>query len=183
MPHSTYTGPPATIGDMRRHGLSAFIIECAALYCYHQARIEFDALRLPDELYAIDATKRGDITASGRIWQYDKIKRSISTGAIANGLLFYADFTGYLHCLDVNTGHPYWTHDMLSTVWGSPMAIDGKVYLGDEDGDVLVMEAGKQEKLIATMSMGSTVYSTPVPVNGTLFVTNRDQLFAIARKP
>jgi outer membrane protein assembly factor BamB len=72
---------------------------------------------------------------------------------------------------------------MLSTVWGSPMAIDGKVYLGDEDGDVLVMEAGKQEKLIATMSMGSTVYSTPVPANGTLFVTNRDQLFAIARKP
>jgi len=137
----------------------------------------------PGHLYAIDATKRGDITASGRIWQYDKIKRSISTGAIANGLLFYADFTGYLHCLDVNTGHPYWTHDMLSTVWGSPMAIDGKVYLGDEDGDVLVMEAGKQEKLIATMSMGSTVYSTPVPVNGTLFVTNRDQLFAIARKP
>ena len=32
-------------------------------------------------LYAIDATKRGDITQSGRIWHYDKIRRSISTGA------------------------------------------------------------------------------------------------------
>jgi hypothetical protein len=49
MPHSTYTGPPATIVDMRRIGVSAFIIECAALYCYHQARVEFDALALPDE--------------------------------------------------------------------------------------------------------------------------------------
>jgi hypothetical protein len=57
------------------------------------------------------------------------------------------------------------------------------VYLGDEDGDVLVMEAGKQEKLIATVSMGSNVYSTPVPANGALFVTNRNQLFAIAGKP
>jgi outer membrane protein assembly factor BamB len=137
----------------------------------------------PGHLYAIDATKRGDITTSGRLWQYDKIKRSISTGAIANGLLFYADFTGYLHCLDVNTGQPYWTHDTLSAVWGSPMVIDGKVYLGDEDGDVLILEAGKQEKVIATVNMGSNVYSTPVPANGTLFVTNRNQLFAIAQRP
>jgi outer membrane protein assembly factor BamB len=137
----------------------------------------------PGHLYAIDATKRGDITVSGRLWQYDKIKRSISTGAIYNGLLFYADFTGYLHCLDVTTGRPYWTHDTLSAVWGSPMAIEGKVYLGDEDGDVLIMEAGKQEKAIATNNMGSNVYSTPVPANGTLFVTNRNQLFAIAQKP
>ena len=136
----------------------------------------------PGHLYAIDATKRGDISTSGRLWHYDKIKRSISTGAIVNGLLFYADFTGYLHCLDVNTGQPYWIHDTLSAVWGSPMAIDGKVYLGDEDGDVLIMEAGKQYKLISTVNMGSNVYSTPVPANGTLFVTNRNQLLAIAQK-
>ena len=31
-------------------------------------------------LYAIDATKRGDITETGRLWHYDKIRRSISTG-------------------------------------------------------------------------------------------------------
>jgi hypothetical protein len=55
MPHST--GPPATIADMRRIGLSAFVVECAALYCYHQARIEFDALDLPDELSSLDITK------------------------------------------------------------------------------------------------------------------------------
>ena len=62
------------------------------------------------------------------------------------------------------------------------MAIDGKLYLGDEDGDVLVFEAGKQEKVVAKNGMGSNVYSTPVPANGTLFVTNRSQLFAIAQK-
>jgi hypothetical protein len=57
MLRSIYTGPPATIADMRRIGLSAFVIECAALYCYHQARIEFDALGLPDELSSIDITR------------------------------------------------------------------------------------------------------------------------------
>jgi outer membrane protein assembly factor BamB len=131
-------------------------------------------------LYAIDATKRGDITESGRLWQYDKIRRSISTGAIYNGMLFYSDFSGFLHCLDEKTGKPYWTHDLLSAVWGSPMVIDGKVYLGDEDGDVVVLEAGKEKKLIASMNMGSSVYATVVPANGTLFVMNRNQLWALS---
>src|SRR6188474_3857134 len=37
-------------------------------------------------LYAIDPTKRGDITTTGKLWQYDKIRRSISTGSIFNGI-------------------------------------------------------------------------------------------------
>ncbi len=137
----------------------------------------------PAHLYAIDATKRGDITASGRVWEYGKVMRTISTVAIDNGLLFIADLAGFLHCLDVNTGKPYWTHDLLSKVWASPMVIAGKVYLGDEDGDVFVLEAAKEKKLLFQTNMGSNVYSTVVPVNGTLFVTNRNQLFALAAKP
>ena len=99
-----------------------------------------------------------------------------------NGLVFYADFSGFLHCLDAKTGKPYWVHDMLAAIWGSPIVIDGKVYLGDEDGDVVVMEASKEKKLIAEMNMGSSVYSTPVPANGVLFIANRNQLFALANK-
>ena len=137
----------------------------------------------PGHLYAIDVSKRGDITATGRIWRYDGIKRSVSTAAIANGLLFIADTTGFLHCLDVNSGKPHWTHDLLSAVWGSPIVIGGKVYLGDEDGDVAIFEASQVKKLIATPSLGSTVYSTAVPAHGTLFLANRSQLFAIAQKP
>jgi len=133
-------------------------------------------------LYAIDATKRGDITKTGQIWHYDKIRRSISTGAVYNGLVFYSDFSGFLHCLDAKTGKPYWVHDMLAAIWGSPIVIDGKVYLGDEDGDVAVLEAAKEKKLIAEMNMGSSVYSTAVPANGALLVMNRNQLYALTEK-
>jgi hypothetical protein len=45
------------LNSCRRIGVSAVIIECAALYCYHQRRIEFDALGLPDELSSLDVTK------------------------------------------------------------------------------------------------------------------------------
>jgi outer membrane protein assembly factor BamB len=130
-------------------------------------------------LYAIDATKRGDITESGAIWHFDDIRRSISTVAVADGLLYVADFSGYFHCLDAKTGQLYWTHDVFAAVWGSPLVADGKVYLGDEDGDVVIMAHAKEKKVLAEMNMGSPVYGTVVPANGTLFLNNRSQLFAI----
>jgi len=132
--------------------------------------------------YAIDATKRGDITQTGRVWHYDKIRRSISTAAVVDGLVYISDFSGYLHCLDAKTGAPYWTHDLLAAVWASPFVVDGKVYLGDEDGDVVVMAQGKEKKVLAEVNMGSAVYATVVPANGTMYLNNRSQLFAIAGK-
>ncbi|MBZ5496287.1 MAG: PQQ-binding-like beta-propeller repeat protein [Acidobacteriia bacterium] len=131
-------------------------------------------------MYCIDPTRRGDITESGRIWHYDKIRRSISTAAIADGLVYISDFSGFLHCLDLRSGNPYWTFDALAAVWGSPLAADGKVYLGDEDGDVVVLQAGKVMKKIAEINMGSSVYSTPVPANGVLYIMTRSTLYAIA---
>ena len=117
---------------------------------------------------------------SGRLWHYDKIRRSISTAAIKDGLIYLADFSGFLHCLDQKTGKPYWVHDMFAAIWGSPMIIDDKVYLGDEDGDVTVLQHGKEMKVISEQNMGSSVYSTVVPANGALFVMNRNQLYALA---
>jgi outer membrane protein assembly factor BamB len=131
-------------------------------------------------LYAIDATKRGDITKTGMVWHYDKIRRSISTPSIHEGLLYIPDFSGFLHCLDAKTGQVYWTHDVFAAVWGSTMVIDGKVYLGDEDGDVVVLQAGKTKKVLSEVNMGSAVYATMVPANGRMFVNNRNQLFALS---
>lgn len=130
-------------------------------------------------LYAIDATKRGDITQSGKIWEFDNIRRSISTGALKDGLLYYADFSGFLHCLDAATGKELWQHDMLAAVWGSPMVIGDYVYLGDEDGDVAVLKTGRTKTVIGEYNMGSSVYSTAVPAHGVLFIANRNQLFAL----
>lgn len=131
-------------------------------------------------LYCIDGSKRGDITQTGQVWHYDKIRRSISSGAIYDGMIFYADFSGFLHCLDVKTGKPFWVHDMFAAIWGSPIVVDGKVYLGDEDGDIAILQATREKKVIAELNMGSSVYCTPVPANGTLFIANRNQLYAIA---
>ena len=130
-------------------------------------------------LYAIDATKRGDITTSGRMWHYDKIRRSISTASVKDGLIYYPDFSGFLHVLDVKSGQPVWTHDMFAAMWSSAMVADGKVYLGDEDGDVVVFQAGREKKVVAENAMPSSVYGTISTANGVMYVMTRNELFAI----
>jgi outer membrane protein assembly factor BamB len=114
------------------------------------------------------------------VWHFDKIRRSISTPAIKDGIVYQADFSGFLYALDAKTGEPYWQHDLFAAVWGSPMLVDGKVYLGDEDGDVVIMQEGKTKKVIAEINMGSSVYSSAVPAHGTLFISNRNQLYALS---
>jgi outer membrane protein assembly factor BamB len=95
-------------------------------------------------------------------------------------LFYVSDLQGVLHCLDANTGKPLWTFDMMAPVWGSPLVADGKVYLGDQDGDVAVLKAGTEMKKIAEIDMGNSVYSTPVPANGVLYIMTRSDLYAIA---
>ncbi len=130
-------------------------------------------------LTCIDATKTGDITQTGKIWSYDKIHRSISTVSITpEGLLFVADFSGFLHCLDAETGKPYWTHDMKAHMWGSTLVADGKVYVGDEDGDFVVLAASKEKKILSTTNLGAPVYSTPIVANGVVYVASNAHLYA-----
>ncbi len=133
--------------------------------------------------YSIDPTKRGDITETGLVWHYEEIRRTISTAAIQDGILYIPDFSGFLHAIDAETGQQLWVHDTFAAVWASPLIADGKLYLGDEDGDVVVLKPGKEEVVLGEMNMGSSVYSTTVPANGTLFIASRNKLFALARQP
>jgi outer membrane protein assembly factor BamB len=133
-------------------------------------------------LWAVDATMDGDVTGKGLVWHRgnEDFHRSLSTVAIADGILYAADLSGHLHALDAKTGQPYWMYDTFAAIWGSPFAADGKVYLGDEDGDLVVLKQGKKLEVLHEVNMGSSVYTTPVAKDGVLYVTTRSKLFAFA---
>jgi outer membrane protein assembly factor BamB len=129
----------------------------------------------------IDVTKSGDTTKTATVWSYNKIARSLSTPSIVDGLLYVADFSGYVHCLDAETGKPYWVYDTKSHVWGSTLVADGKVYVGTEDGDLVVLATGKQLKELNKVDMRSPVYATPVVAGGVLYVATPTHLYAVAK--
>ena len=62
----------------------------------------------------------------------------------------------------------------------STLVADGKVYLGDEDGDVCVFASDRKFKLLSEVNMGGPVYSTPIVANGVMYIGTQTHLFAIA---
>ncbi len=133
-------------------------------------------------LWVIDASMDGDVTGKAVVWHRggEDFHRTISTVAIADGIVYAADLSGHLYALDAKTGEHFWTYDAFAAVWGSPFVADGKVYLGDEDGDIVVLRAGKKKELLHEVNMGSSVYTTPVAKDGVLYINTRSMLFAIA---
>jgi len=136
--------------------------------------------------------EKGDFTKpnpnSAMVWHYTgsnvesfetTMHRTLGTAAAKNDLLFIADQSGLFHCLDAKTGKPHWTHDMLSACWGSPLIVEAKVYIGDEDGDICVFELSAEKRMIAENNMGSQVYSTPIVANNVLYIARFNALYAI----
>ncbi|MCA9035187.1 MAG: PQQ-binding-like beta-propeller repeat protein [Planctomycetaceae bacterium] len=125
---------------------------------------------------------------SAAVWHYvgadteeweTTMHRTCGTVAIKNDLLFIPDFSGLVHCLDAKTGKPHWTHDMFAASWASPLIVEDRVYISDEDGDISIFKLSAEKELLGELNMGSSVYTSPVVANETLFIANRNQIFAI----
>jgi outer membrane protein assembly factor BamB len=107
--------------------------------------------------------------------------RSMSTCSVHDGLCYAVDLGGHLFCLDATSGKPYWQHDMNAPCWSSPYWVDGKVYLGNDNGELLIFQDGKEKKLLTTIDMGAGIRATPVVANGVLYLMteNPGKLYAI----
>ena len=130
-----------------------------------------------------------DQDGDGEIGFEEQMHRSCGTVAIKDDILYIADFSGLFHCLDAITGKVHWTYDMLAAAWGSPLIVEGHVYIGDEDGDISIfpLSADKEVALkdgfepgTGEINMKNSVYSTPIVANNVLFICNKTHLFAIS---
>ena len=115
------------------------------------------------------------------VWRYTEIERSLSTVAVADGLVYAADLSGKLHCVDADNGQVHWVYDTKQDIWSSPFLADGKIYLGTRKG-LSVFAAGKHKQLLAEIRLGSAVWSVPVAANNTLFVASQRYLWAVEQK-
>lgn len=128
-------------------------------------------------LSCIDPSLEGDISGKA-VWTFKGIERSISTCAINNGLLYAADYTGRVFCLDAKTGKEYWNFDTKGHIWTSPLIADGKIYIGNEEGELFILAEGKELKELGSIEFPSPILGNVVTANGVLYVTTHSHLYA-----
>ncbi|MFT7641245.1 MAG: outer membrane protein assembly factor BamB [Pirellulaceae bacterium] len=129
-----------------------------------------------------------DYDGDGEIEIMETMNRTCAPVAIKDDLLIVSDFSGFLHCLDAQTGEQYWVHDLYAATYAAaPLIVEDKIYVADEDGDILIAKLGKKFEAVSydngnfeiEPNMDNSVYSTPVVANDTLYISSKNRLFAI----
>jgi outer membrane protein assembly factor BamB len=107
------------------------------------------------------------------------------TPIIYGGLLYVLANNGVLDAYNLRTGDEVYRQRLPvigSGFSASPVAADGKIYLSNEDGEILVIGAGATFRHIATNSMGELLMATPALSEGVMYVRSSASLFAVGRK-
>src|SRR4051812_38585004 len=106
------------------------------------------------------------------------------TPLVYKGIVYVLANNGVFDAYDLKTGEEIY-RQRLSTVGNgfsaSPVAADGKIYLSNEDGDMIVVAAGRDFKELAVNPIGDLVMATPALSRGVMFVRSAHTLFAIGR--
>lgn len=113
------------------------------------------------------------------VWESRAVDRTLSNAAIADGLLYIADYSGRLHCLDAATGEIVWQHELESGVWcASPVVAEGKVYISTEKQLLWILQAGREKQVLSRSRLRSEAI-TPLVADHVLYLPTQKRLFAI----
>jgi len=126
--------------------------------------------------------KEGATTNEHVAWSNARNGAYIQTPIVYRGLLYSGTNAGVLKCYDAVTGEQHYEHRLMPEAGGfsaSPVAGDGKVYCTSEEGDVVVVRAGRTFEVIARNQMGESCMATPAISRGSLVFRSRSHLVAI----
>jgi outer membrane protein assembly factor BamB len=149
--------------------------------------------RAPERpIFAVRAGARGDLTlpegkTNSELVAWSRTGRGsyMPTPLSYNGILYVLGNNGLLDAYNLRTGEETYRQRLPLVGSGfsaSPIASDGKIYLCNEDGEMLVIAAGEKFAHIATNSMGEMLMATPAMSEGVMYVRSSVSLFAIGRK-
>ena len=142
-------------------------------------------------IFAVRPGARGDITlqkdsTSSPAIAWSKTGRGsyMPTPLFYDGIVYVLGNDGVFDAYEVETGKEIYRQRLDPVGSGfsaSPVAADGKIYLTSEDGEILVVAAGREFRQLATNSMGELVMATPALSDGVMYVRSASSLFAVGR--
>lgn len=149
--------------------------------------------RAPERpVFAVKPGARGDLTlpkdatSSAHVaWSKTGRGSYMPTPLAYRGLLYVLANNGVFDAYEIASGREIYRQRLPLVGSGfsaSPVAADGTIYLSNEDGEMLVVEAGEVFKHLATNSMGETLMATPAISEGVIYVRGGATLVAIGRR-
>jgi outer membrane protein assembly factor BamB len=149
--------------------------------------------RAPERpIFVVRPTARGDVTLAEGKTQSDAVAWSrtgrgsyMPTPLAYDGMLYVLANNGVFDAYDLKTGVEVYRErvpHLGSGFSASPVAADGKIYVSGEDGEIIILAAGRTFRHIATNSMGELLMASPALSDGVMYVRSVSSLFAVGHK-
>jgi outer membrane protein assembly factor BamB len=130
---------------------------------------------------AIRPGGKGDVSRSHVPWRVDTGAPYVSSLVHYDGLLYMAGDVGVLSAIDAKTGQRIWQERTGGVFTASPVAGDGKIYLLSEDGQAIVLAAGRQPRVLARNRLNARQLASPAMSGGRLFIRTDNAVIAIGK--
>lgn len=134
-------------------------------------------------LMAIRLGGQGDLTGSDAIvWQNKQANAYTPSPVLFENQLYVLTDGGVLTNFDATTGEVHYRQRLPgpSNFKASPVAVDDKLYLSSEEGQVLVVRLGPTFELLATNTLEGAVFiAAPAITNGEILLRSLDSLYAV----
>jgi len=115
------------------------------------------------------------------VWRVPSGGPYISSIIHYDGLIYMVGDVGVLTVTDAKTGARVYQERIGGVYSASPVAADGKIYLSSEDGETIVIAAGRTPKVLARNQISARQLASPAISGGRLFIRSDDMLYAIGR--
>jgi outer membrane protein assembly factor BamB len=88
---------------------------------------------------------------------------------------------GAVSVVDATNGQRVSQQRVEGVFSASPVAGDGKIYFVSENGETIVMQAGRTPTVLARNDIGERSVASPAISNGQIFIRTDDHVFAIGK--
>lgn len=116
-------------------------------------------------------------------WREKKGAPTMSSPLVVGDLLYMVSDKGVATCLDAATGEPVWSERLGGNFSSSPLFADGRIYVGNRDGDTFVIRPGRAFELLATNRLDGGIFATPAAVGRALYLRTEHALYRLEKPP
>jgi outer membrane protein assembly factor BamB len=131
------------------------------------------------------SSARGDLTGTHVLWRNEKSVPQVSSPLLYGGVLYTIKDGGILTSLDPATGAILKTARISGAIdayYSSPVAADGKLYIGAEKGSLAVVKAGAQWEPLHVAAFDEGIYATPAIADGRIYLRTTQALYCFGNK-
>ena len=129
----------------------------------------------------LNETTKGDVTDSHIKWNRDKANSRLAAPLLIEDRIYMITDTGVANCVDADTGKEVWKDRVGGTHVASPITANGLIYFCSEEGDVTVINAGDEFKIVARNHIADGMRSSPSVAHGRLYLRTFGHLYCIGQ--